>query len=61
MQPAKNCKVILRNYLLLEGSIDVRLQSENHHKINVTTGEDLPLNEGVVPPFVGHFLHHLIE
>jgi hypothetical protein len=36
-------------YRELGGSIDVELLSENHHKRSLTVGEDLLLNEGVVP------------
>ena len=31
------------------GSIDVGLLGENYHKISLIVGEDLHLNEGVVP------------
>jgi hypothetical protein len=34
---------------------------ETHQKINFIACESLLLNEGVVPPFVDHFLHQLIE
>ena len=37
------------------GFIDVGLLSDNHSKINLTTGEDLLFNESVVP-FCGSLL-----
>ena len=43
------------------GFINVGLLSEKYHKINFIAGEDLLVNEGVVPFFVHHFLHPLVE
>ena len=48
-------------YSPLGGLLMIGLLSENHHKINIIVGEDLLLNEGVVPLFVDHFLHHLVQ
>ena len=36
-------------YSQTSGIIDVGLHSENHHKISLIIGEDILLNEGVVP------------
>ena len=53
-QPIEIRKIVLRKepltlHHLRKGSIDVGLLHENHHKINLIAGEDLLLNEGIVP------------
>ena len=53
MQPTyRNSLACLKErvvYCQLGGSLDAGLLSENHHKTNLIVGEDLLLNEGVVP------------
>jgi hypothetical protein len=63
MQPTKICEPDFKIEFStpLWRSYDVGLLGENHHKMNLIMGEGLLLNDGVAPPFVDHFLHHLVE
>ena len=52
MQSTKILKVVSRERAFssqLGGSIDFGLLSENHHKVSFIIGNDLLLNEDVVP------------
>ena len=64
LQPYRVWKSHLKErafYSPLGRSIGVGLLGENHHKINLITGENPLLNEKCCSPFVDHFLHRLIE
>ena len=65
MRSTKHCnKVVLKKwffYFALGEFIDVGLLGEDHHKTSLIACESLLSNEGVVPSFVDHFLHHLVE
>ena len=49
MGPTKIHRVIFRAFYSPLGTIDARLLGECHHKTNYIVGEDVLLNESVVP------------